>query len=321
MEQWQKPLAFSEILDMAFRIVKEQFSKLFLIMLILIGPVDLLDLLSSIFNGTGFFKTSGAGSFTQLYNQFQSSQNNPDFFSGTTAGGNIVTVLTLIAGMILTPVAYASILILIDKLRRNQSLDMKMIIKQAFSRYWGLLGGSVVYILLMTLFSLIAIIGVVIVFVVSGMLLGNYFHPNAGLIISIVILSLLAMFGLLYPGIRWSFYFGAATFEKTAPGLGKSWRLTKKNYWRILGIFIVLMLVRLVISLVINATFSFLLGQSVLVLAISHLVAIVTDLILLVGYAIVFFDLRVRNEGEGLKQMIDEYHNDPDETPPANPQQ
>lgn len=110
-----------------------------------------------------------------------------------------------------------------------------------------------------------------------------------------------------YFSIRWGFYFPAVVFEKVSPGLGKSWRLTKKRFWPLLGLLIVLMIITTVIAWVFEVVITLILGASVLQSYLLALVYMALMVINIVTYSVVFFDLRVRNEAVDLKDMVDTY--------------
>ncbi len=327
MEEWQKkPLDFGEILDLTFRLIKGRFSRLFMLMLILMGPVYLLDIIGSLVGGTALFReplknsavanlNSGSKQLDQILGRIQGMENTPLLSGDHLVTGLIVAGLVGLATLILGPVAHAAVLLLVDDVRNKRSNPTAFTIKSAFSRYWALLGSSIIYFLIvMASFAILS----GIVTGIGFLLLRPLSFPTGIGITLIVILSISAILFAVFLAIRLSFYFAAVVFEKVAPGVSKSWRLTKTNFWRLLGLFIVLFMITSIITGIINSVFGMLLGQSALSTLIKDLLSMVTNLVLYVGYAVVYFDLRVRNEGEDLVDMIASFQSNPNDVPVNN---
>lgn len=106
---------------------------------------------------------------------------------------------------------------------------------------------------------------------------------------------------------RWSFFFAAIVFEKVSPGLGKSWKLTRGNFWRLVGLYLVLSILLMIITAVIQVAVSFFLGNSVLAYLLNSLVSILISMTTYMAYAVIYLDLRVRNDATDLKRMIETY--------------
>ena len=114
--------------------------------------------------------------------------------------------------------------------------------------------------------------------------------------------------GIGYLLTRWSFYFGSAVLDEGSPGFTRSWRLTQKRGWPLIGLYIVFSLIIGVISSAIELTFGLFLGNSVLLSMIVSLASIFTTMIFSVGYAVMYLDLKVRHDADDLKEMIEDYN-------------
>ena len=305
--RFEKPLSFGEILDMTFRIIKENFSRLFLIMLIFMGPLELLQSVAKTFGGVSLLRAPNSGEgITSLLDSFKQAGMQSTMFD---------TIYLLLLIFISAPLAYASLIVATDQIRKKEPVNILASIKRAFSRYWALLGGSIVYGLIM----IALIIGITVIIIAylaitggtgafSGLEVGNFTGLGIHLVV-IIILSISTFCGFIYLMTRWSFYFAAIVFEKVSPGLRKSWKLTRGHFWRLVGLLIVISIIILIISAIFQAVVHFFLGDSVLASLLINLISIPITMTSYIAYAVIYFDLRVRNEAMDLKRMIETYPN------------
>ncbi|MRG87476.1 hypothetical protein [Salinibacillus xinjiangensis] len=299
-EQFRKPKGFGEILDHTFRLSKQHFSKLFLILLVMVGPVFLLEALIRLSSGVNLFRQTGSGE--AWYDQILSS------FEQTTAPGSVnlgadvgIVLIGLIATVFLYPVAEGAILYAIQHIRKDEAYTVGSVLKQAFSRFWPIVGSRLLFMLIVFGF----ILGPSIFIGLFGVL-GSVANPVFGIVFSIILVLACAVV-LGYLLTRWSFYFALTVLEHNGPGISRSWGLTSKRSWMLMGFYVVLYLITTLISLAVELSFGLFLGNSVLLMMIINLVTLVTTMIFFVGYAVVYFDFKVRREGDDLKEMIDEY--------------
>lgn len=305
----KKPMDLGSILDRTFQLLKEKFVPFFMIMLILTGPFYVFGLLTDIAFGTSLFREvipKTGDQFTDFLNRISGASPSIEFpFININAGVITFGILAGLSAIILLPLARASIIAAIDQLQNEDAVSVKAAIKRAFSRFWPLLGSSIVYSL--------CIFGILIGF--SLILILTAFLTLPG-IIFVVIIYLAGLIFTLYLAVRWTFYYPAVLFEKVAPGLRKSWQLTRGSFWRLIGIYIVIFIITSVIKGVISAVVNGFLGGSILSEVISDLVAIMADMVTSIGFAVVYFDLRVRNDNDDLLDMLEDYK-DEDPTNPA----
>lgn len=316
--RFEKPLSFGEILDVTFRTIKENFSRLFLIMLILEGPFELLYSVSKALGGVSLLRAPNSGqgiaSLLDSLKQSGTGMQNTMF--------ELVYYLLLL--LISVPMAYASLIVATDQIRKKEPVNIFSSIKRAFSRYWALLGGSMVYALIM--FALIIGITAIIVSylaisgaaeALSGLAVGNFAGFGIHLVV-IIVLSIGTFCGFIYLITRWSFFFASIVFEKVSPGLGKSWKLTRGHFWRLVGLYIVLTIILIIIMAIFQAAIYYFLGDSVLAYLLISLVSIPISMTSYIAYALIYFDLRVRNEATDLKGMIETYPADTNLSSVAN---
>ncbi|WP_370295636.1 hypothetical protein [Rossellomorea marisflavi] len=300
-----KPKGFGEILDYTFRLSKMHFKTFFLVFLTLIGPLFLLQALIGLLTGTSFFKdsTSVTNIFTDGLETW--ATNLEEEQSTLTPGYLIGTMMTGLVGTIslfLYPAAQGAIMFAVNHIRKGESFTLKQILKEGFSRYGPLLGSTL----------LLSVIGFGMFFVptmaiiIIGMF-GMMIDPIFGVVLYLL-MFLAAFVGIMYFFVRWGFGVAVSCMEVgQAPGLGRSWHLTKKRVWPILGLFVVFGLIIAIISGAFELTLGLVLGNSVVYQMIVNLVTLFTTMIVSVGYSVIYFDLKTRNDGDDLNQLIDDY--------------
>lgn len=297
--QFSRAKRFSEILDHTFQLCKNHFSTFFLIFLFTLGPLYLLEAILLMATGTGFFIQTGTGA--NYLEQIMTGMDET-FETGADVSGIINFGL-----IFLLPLSMAATLLAVKRIKDGESFTPGSVIKQAGVRYGPLLGSSVI----------IGLIFFIVVFVMIITLIFPMFIPLLTLEFESAIGTIILML-LLFLGIgllvflwftRWSFYMAGVLFREGFPGIGYSWRLTKKNTWRIVGLFLIIALITSIITGAVDVLLVFILGNSVLYTMISKVVVMFTYMISSVAYAVLYFDLKLRHDGDDLKEMIDDYQN------------
>ncbi|ULT54701.1 hypothetical protein L1999_16250 [Neobacillus drentensis] len=298
--KFKKPKGFGEILDHTFSLSKNRFKEFFMILIVFMGPVYLLQAIIQMATGTSFFREIGKGG--QWYEQILSNLDNSGSFDSSSLGSDIGLIIVGLVSFLLFPVAEAAILFAIQHIQKKEEYTVSSVIREAFRRFWPILGSSI-------LFGLI-VIGILVIPILivafTGVALATAIHPAVGILVGLLLFIGFAIgVGLLIT--RWSFYFGSVVLDKVSPGFGRSWRLSRKRTWVLFGLYIVTYLIVSIISFAVQLTFGALLGDSVLLGLITNLVSLFTTMIFSVGYGIMYFDLKTRNGAEDLKEMIDDY--------------
>ncbi|WP_404450286.1 hypothetical protein LG307_10890 [Sutcliffiella horikoshii] len=298
---FNKPKGFGEILDQTFKISKYKFKDFFFILLLLVGPIYILQAIIELAAGKSFFRQEGGGGAW-----YEEMMRNMEFTEEASLSSNLAADIgiALVSLLVLFtyPVAQAAILFGVNHIKHNQEFTVSAIIKQAFGRFFPLIGSSLLYVIIA--FSIIfgfILIGVFIPIIVLAI------DFVAGVVVSIVLtisLFLTAAFLLT----RWSFFFGSVVLDKSSPGLTRSWRLSKGRTFKLIGLYIIFFLITTSIAVAIELSFSAFLGNSVLLGLIVSFTTLITTLIMAVGYAVMYLDLKVRHDADDLRDMIDEYH-------------
>jgi hypothetical protein len=115
-------------------------------------------------------------------------------------------------------------------------------------------------------------------------------------------------------GVKLAMVFPAVVFERKGPfgAIGRSWTLTRGNWWRTFGTLVVVFLITFVMQLVLGGLVGGVLGSfdNVSDLTAAIVLTLVNLLTLLLTYplwaavtSVVYYDLRVRNEGFDLQLL------------------
>ncbi len=298
---FNQPKRFGQILDHTFKLSKRHFPEFFFIMLLFFGPIYLIQALIQLSSGVNFFREIGTGetwleSVLMSFEEPETAELFAENF-GTELSLTLVGMLSIF----LAPVAVGAIMFAIDRIRKGEEYTVGSVIKQAFSRYWPMLGSTILYgiIIFSLLFSSVLVVSLIGI-------IGAMIHPAIGFLLALGLF--LAIFVVLgYFLTRWSFYFCSVVFNEGSPGFTRSWRLTKGRAWATFGLFIIFSLIIVCISSAIEFSFGLFLGNSVLLSIIINVVSLFTLLLFTVGYAVIYFDLKVRHDADDLKEMIDDY--------------
>ncbi|KMJ59481.1 hypothetical protein AB685_00955 [Bacillus sp. LL01] len=297
--QLNKPKGFGEILDQTFRISKYKFKDFITILLLLVGPVYILQALIELAAGKSFLRQEGGGAtwYEQMMNNFELTEETSTNFAAD-IGLGFVSLLILFT----YPVAQAAILIGVNHIKHNREFTFGALIKQAFGRFAPLIGSTLLYIIIA--------FGIIVGFVFVGIFTSVIviaMDMVIGIIISIVLTIALFLIGAFLL-TRWSFYFGSVVLDRNSPGLTRSWRLSKGRTFKLIGIYIIFFLITLTIGAAVELSFQIVLGNSVLLGLIVSFTTLFTSLIMSVGYAVMYLDLKVRHDADDLRELIDDYH-------------
>ncbi|KEF37072.1 hypothetical protein M670_03663 [Schinkia azotoformans MEV2011] len=299
-DSFTTPKGFGEILDVTFRLSKQYFTKLFLILLLLIGPIYLLQAIILLVAGESLIRGGGEGG--KWFEQVLSSFDESDYVYSSSIKAESASIILDLVSIFLYFVATAAILYAVNHIRNNEDFTVGSVIKQGFSRFFPIMGSSLLYIIIIIGLSALPIF-------ILGLLgvTGAAMDPIFGIVLAILGFI---VFGVAvgYLVTRLSFYFCVAVLEKSAPGFSRSWKLTRKRVWALMGLYIAFYFIIGVITFAVEFSFAAFLGNSVLVMTIVNVVFLFTTMLLTVGYAVMYFDLKIRNDADDLKEMIEDYN-------------
>lgn len=293
--RFKSPKTFGQILDHTFSISKAHFKNLFLVLLIFVGPIILLTGFMMLLQGDPLFQRN-----------LEKEEWFMEFFYDLDQGfvlllPDVYWIISIVLNIFLTPMAIASILLVVNHIRKGESYEIGDVIKQAFNRYGPMLGSSILFGLL------IAAIYFVFAFVYFGLIFTLFSNDNVGGGIFILLLLPAFLVGILLFITRFSFYLGSVVFKEGTPGFSRSWKLTRKRTWATLGLYFVLVIIIVLINAGLQITVGLILGNGVVGYVVINLLLLIGTIILTVGYAVMYFDLKLRNDPGDLQDMIDSY--------------
>lgn len=304
-----RPMSAGDILDQAIRIYRRNFVPLVTIVAIISVPLTLLQVLAQLltYSSTGAFGSS-ASSF------------NPESFNGTTLllGQGIVLFSLLLTG-IGAIFQQGALSAFVSERFLGRQVTVRQAYGRAFRRWLSLLiavlllaGANVVLIGSLLGIWLVPLIGIAALN--SG---GNGGASAIGGIITLLLCCLiLPAIGLsIFLNTRWAFFEQAIVLENynSTGGLGRSWKLVKGTFWRVLGMVFVLGVIVYLFSagpiLLVTMGAAFLPSPifSVVINGIaSSLIVIVMTPLQYAALTILYYDLRIRKEGFDLQVQMRE---------------
>ncbi|UJF32581.1 hypothetical protein [Paenibacillus hexagrammi] len=313
-----KPMGIGRILDRSFQLYRKHFVKLTLIMLILYGPYYLLQNLL-LYQETAFTTSSILNQIREgasWQDILQSSSSLQDATSPAEIAKNLLFVFLLLPIFLLglMPASVASTIHLIRaELFGEEVPGVGGLLKKSFRRFWPMVGSTVINLMIM--------VGIYFGFVIVMMLLAVAFIFGAGVSGSIngsvgggAAASMIIFFILLFIGflltfsyffIRWGYYLAVVASGEDLIGLGQSWRLTRKQFWRLFLMYFVLVVILYLFLTVVQLLVTAVLGAGLFAQLLGSLLSILISPLWLLPYALSYFDLKVRNEGLGLEAMIE----------------
>jgi hypothetical protein len=246
-----RPLGLGDLLDGAFRLYRAHFRPLTVTALLFLAPLGVLSLLL-----IGF----AAGSYWELLSGVLDQPTSE--FSDATAGfaalsGIFAFFVVGIAGFVVTLVVLLVLLVQGEAIVRGTPLSLGASVRGGLRRFWPMLGmvivsGAIMGVVLTIVYLAFAFIAVVLAigFGFVGAALSSIDTDSTAVVIGLVaivaVLYLAVFVALLLPVgyilARWLLAPVLVVVERCGPieALGRSWRLTERSVWRLLGLVLLL---------------------------------------------------------------------------------
>jgi hypothetical protein len=235
----------------------------------------------------------------------------------------VTIVMTILQSLIIVPLINGALTNGVAQHYRDQHVG----ILEAY----GFGVDRMIYLVLATL--LMGVIWTVVLIVPIGLLMGMFFivgvsagGGDAGVGMGIVFFLLIFLSALLlialsvFLTVCFLFVVPAVVLEGQNPidALRRSWELALSSFWRVLGIYLLLTLLVFVLTLVPAGALSFVIGivfsdpsEIIIQQSLSNLVSYSMQILVLplsvIGITVLYYDLRVRKEGEDLQMMAQSY--------------
>ncbi|MBI4673331.1 MAG: hypothetical protein HY741_16900 [Chloroflexi bacterium] len=302
-----RPMGAGDILDQAIRIYRRNFVPLVSIVAIIHVPLMLLQVLSVVL----MFPLSGTPS-SPFGISDASSLNSTSFLAG-----QAVTYLAVIITAIATIFQNAALAAFVSERFLGRPSSVRQAYGRAFGR-WLSLSIAAVLIFLANLVLVIVLVGFILIPLLGIGALGSSSSSTASALLGIFYIALCcllipAILVSIFIDIRWVFFEQAIVLENynSTGGLGRSWKLVKGTFWRVLGMVFVLALMVSLFSagpVYLITILAFLLPTPGLALIlnpiIQSLVVIVMTPLQFAALTILYYDLRIRKEGFDLQVQM-----------------
>ncbi len=284
-------MPLSELLDELFRVYRKHFAVIAGVSLLLVLPGLLTSLLSGSYrvNGVSLVVNLVAhGGNPAAVQTFQ--QGFPQTNAGWGALGSLVT-------LVLVPFTLGAVYQAASAAIRGEPLTVGSVFGSTAARYWPLWGLALLFFLAAVAF---------VIFWVVFLLVTGVFGALVGWIIFIPL--------GFWIGIRLVTSVPALLVEGIGPvrAMRRSWNLVRGSWWRTFGILIVTVILEIVLYLVFLALFQGIAAiipgvgddlRSALSAAATTLVDALIGPLAAIVVTLLYFDLRVRNEGYDLDQL------------------
>ncbi|WP_274364013.1 hypothetical protein [Paenibacillus thermotolerans] len=309
-----RPMGVGQTLDRSLQLYRTLFTPLFLLTLIAFGPFYLASSLLLIdvsqlpvvpkFQGFEDFETFWLSRLPE-----QSLEAGIELWIKI-AG---VALLALLFAFVALPLHMATGVILTNRALNGEELSLASAFREALRRYWRVLGNGILF-------------WIICIGVYTGVMMGNGFlaifygaatafaaaalpggagaaMAGVGFLVIYIGLMYIGILAYYYFVVRFGFFLPPLLFENESVGIGRSWALTRRSFWRLLGIYInfaVLMYVFSVALFMVFAAFGVTLSGMLAVLFVFC--AVVPAGIVL--YTMAYRIQKVRADGDDLAAMI-----------------
>lgn len=318
-------MSAGDILDQAVRIYRGNFIPLVTIVAIVSVPFTLLQAIPQFLLYSSLGTLSPGGSIT-----------GDAFNTGTyllAQGINVLATLLILIAAIFEQGALAAF---ISERFLGRPITVRQAYGRAFRRWLALLiasflFGAAMFFLLLALFGvfIVPLIGVTALSV-AGIGDSATTSTVAGLVTLLsCCLVIPAFLAALYLYTRWAFYEQAIVLENynSTGGLGRSWKLVKGNFWRVLGMVMILILIVSLASLgpYLLILFGAALFSSPLLIVAVNAIASMAIVLLMTPLqsavlTVLYYDLRIRKEGFDLQLQMQGLPEPPALNVPATPE-
>ena len=175
----------------------------------------------------------------------------------------------------------------------------------------------------------LAMLGIFLAAILISVIISAAVGGTSGWLIAFAIagtLTLIVAPAAIYLGITWAFMFQTALLEGCGPraALSHSSALVKQNWWRVLGIVLLLVIIVQIIGMIFyipamigattwaitaamaGVTTGFPTGVMIWAMIGGTIGGIISVPIFMIGITLLYFDLRVRKQGYSLDALADE---------------
>jgi hypothetical protein len=308
-----RPMGVGQMLDRSFQVYRELFSPLFLITLIAFGPFFLLSNVLVVNLGAlplvPEFRFDDADRF--WFSRFPDTWLEGGLDLWIKIVGMLLLVLVLI--FLIIPLYMAMAVIMTNKALNGEPVLLADALNEAWRKYGRVLGNSMLFYLI----SIGAYMGVMMVNGILSMVYGGVVLSAAAIGgsealeavagMSFLILYILFAYGgtlaYYYFMIRFGYFLPPILFENEGVAVGRSWSLTRRAFWRLFAVYILLAVLTYVFAIALALVFAAL-GVSIAGLLLALVVMCALIPVGLVTYTLTYKVQKVRNDAEDIEELL-----------------
>jgi hypothetical protein len=308
-----EPMGVGSLLDRSFSVYRHHFVPFFLLTMLLFGPFLLIQEVLMTDLGSMPLVTSDDESST--FWEFWQNRLGASDATLTDNLGHLLLYLLVwvpVTMLFVYPLMLSAALLMTRAAVTGEPVNVKAALKQALSRVWPLAGSTFVFGLIMAGIMLAFVLAIVLLSVLGFGIAGLAAEDSDLSPVAVIVLMiggyLLFLAGIvLVPGfflLRWGFYLPVVLLDREGIGIGRSWKLTKGSFWRLMALYLVLTVIYTIFSGGISALSIAAFGVSILSQLIQVLVSCLLIPWMMIVYALAYLDLKVRYEGTDVEAML-----------------
>lgn len=313
--QMLRPKGIGGILDSSFQLYRNHYKTVILSVFIFFAPYYFIDLIIA-FSGRGLGTLPSFQqdqSWKNYFNQLNQTSGSPGQMPAMPAHlGMLLALIFILIPLLLfllLPLAVSMLLHFTEAARKGEEVRLSRLLKRTFRRFWPIFGSSLLMGLIGFGFYLVTVLaGVFIGGIIGGLAAAfvmNYVNKILGIVLIVIVIAALVLgiiWVLCYFLTRFIYFLPVVVLEKNAPGLGRSWVLTRRNFWRLFGLGVLVMVMVYMFSLGFGA--AALIFHSALIQVLQILFLIVISPLAILPYTVAYFDLKVRSDGTDLLESV-----------------
>ena len=292
-----RPRGFSELIDATFEIVRARFRVLATTAALIMVPVMAFTLLSVLANPESAATPAigGDGKVTV---------GGPVSTTVGTGGSTLAAILvfpTMVAAIVAYVIGFGAMMYIASRAYLGEAVEMGPAMSRAKSRFWTLLRATISkYIRAM---GPVVLIGVVMAILIPGLASGG-----TGAAAPAIGLGLLLPFAMVWGVILLLRYAvtGPVVINEQVSGseaLRRSGALTKGSKGRLFGLFALLFAIMYAVMLTVMVVSMMIFRNALLGQVLMNVTSLVTYPFAAVLITVIYYDLRIRNEGFDLEVM------------------
>jgi hypothetical protein len=308
-----RPMGVGQMLDRSFQVYRRLFSPLFLVTLIAFGPFYLLSNVLLVNLGTlrlvPDFRFDDADRF--WLSRFPETLMTGGVDLWIKIVGMILLVLVLL--FLVIPVYMGMTVMMTNRALNGEAAGLSDVFREAWSKYGRTLGNCVLfYLISIGIYMAVMAVNAFLSMIYGGVMVltasaasSDAVETAAGtsFLVVYLVFTYAGMLAYYYFIIRFGYFLPPVLLEKEGVGVGRSWSLTRRSFWRLLAVYILYGTLIYVFAIALGIVVAAL-GASVagLLLALVVLCALIP--VGLVIYTVTYRVQKTRNDADDVEALL-----------------